>query len=139
MDTTQLNNETLAPWQCKLDTRQFANGTHTLRAVAYNSAGASTTITRTVNVLNVTFSAPAAGATISGSFTDSSGCQVTGSGISRVVFFMDTTQLNTEYSAPWNCNFDTRRFANGTHTLRAVAYNSTGGSTTVTRTVTVRN
>jgi hypothetical protein len=147
MDDTQLNIENLAPWQCKLDTRNFANGTHTLRAVAYNAAGASTTVTRAVNVQNgtaggptgVTFTAPAAGATISGSFSASTGCQVTGTGITQVVFFMDNTQLNTDNSAPWQCTLDTRNFANGTHTLRAVAYNSAGASTTVTRTVNVQN
>jgi hypothetical protein len=87
----------------------------------------------------VRFSAPAAGATISGSFSDSSGCQVTGTRIARVVFFMDNTQLNTENSAPWQCRLDTRNLANGTHTLRAVAYDSAGASTTVTRSVNVQN
>ena len=139
MDTTQLNTESYAPWQCKLNTRNFANGIHTLRAVAYNSAGASTTVTRSVNVFNVAFSAPIAGATISGSFSDSAGCQVNGAGTSRVVFYMDTTQLNTENYAPWQCKLDTGKFANGTHTLRATAYNSVGGSTTANVTVTVKN
>ena len=145
MDNTQLNTDTSAPWQCTLDTRNFANGTHTLRAVAYNSAGASTTVTRTVNVQNVsgptgvTFTAPATGATISGSFSASNACQVSGTGIAQVVFFMDNTQLNTDNSAPWQCTLDTRNFANGTHTLRAVAYNSAGASATVTRTVNVQN
>jgi uncharacterized membrane protein YtjA (UPF0391 family) len=146
MDNTQLNTENWAPWQCRLDTRNFANGGHTLRAVAYDSAGASTTVTRSVNVQNgsvsgptgVTFSAPAAGATISGTL-DSSGCQVTGTGIARVVFFMDNSQLNIEYLAPWQCRLDTRNFANGMHTLRAVAYDSAGASTTVTRSVNVQN
>ena len=145
MDNTQLNTDNSAPWRCTLDTRNFANGTHTLRAVAYDSAGASTTVTRSVNVQNVsgptgvTFTAPAAGATISGSFSGSDGCQVTGTGIVRVVFFMDNTQLNTDNSAPWRCTLDTRNFANGTHTLRAVAYDSAGASTTVTRSVNVQN
>ena len=142
IDTTQLNTEGAAPWQCKLDTRNFANGTHTLRAVAYNSAGTSTTVTRTVNVQNgpsVSFKAPAANATISGSFGDSSGCEVAGTGISRVVFYMDSKQLNTEYAAPWQCRLDTRIFANGTHTISAVAYNAAGASTTVSRTVKVQN
>jgi hypothetical protein len=87
----------------------------------------------------VTFSAPAAGATISGSFSASSGCQVGGTGIARVDFFMDNTQLNIDMSAPWQCTLDTRNFANGTHALRAVAYNSAGASTTVTRAVNVQN
>jgi hypothetical protein len=147
MDNTQLNIETEAPWQCTLDTRNYANGSHTLRAVAYNSAGASTTVTRTVNVQNgsasgptdVTFAAPAAGATMSGSFSASSGCEVGGTGIAQVVFFMDNTPLNTDSLAPWQCTLDTRSFVNGTHTLRAVAYNSAGASTTVTSTVNVQN
>lgn len=146
MDNTPLNTENLAPWQCKLDTRQFANGSHTLRAVVYNAAGASSIVTRTVNVQNgpvgptgVSFTAPAANATLSGSYSDSTACQLTGTGISRVVFSMDNTQLNTENLAPWQCKLDTRSFANGTHTLRATAYNSAGGTTTVMRSVNVRN
>jgi hypothetical protein len=148
MDSTQLNIEYSSPWQCAFDTRKFANGSHTLRAVAYNSAGASTTVTRTVNVQNgsasgapsgVAFTAPAAGATISGSFYQSSGCQVGGTGIAKVVFFMNNTQLNVEGLAPWQCNLDTRKFANGAHTLRAVAYSAAGASTSVTRTVNVKN
>ena len=115
--------------------------------MAYNSAGASTTVTRSVNVQNgsvsgptgVTFTAPAAGATISGYFSASSGCQVSGTGIAKVLFYMDSTYLNTETTSPWQCTLDTRKFANGTHTLKAVAYNSAGASTTVTRTVTVKN
>jgi hypothetical protein len=139
LDTTQLNTESYGPWQCQLDTRKFANGSHTLRAVVYNSSGASTTITRTVNILNVAFSAPTSGATISGSFSNSTGCQVNGSAVTRVVFSMDTTALNTETYSPWQCKLDTRKFANGTHTLRATAYNSAGGSTTTAVTVTVKN
>lgn len=147
MDNTQLNTDTSAPWQCTLDTRNFANGTHTLRAVASNSVGASTTITRSVNVQNasasgptgVTFTAPLAGATIAGSFSSSSACEVSGTGIANVVFFIDNTQLNTDASSPWQCTLDTRSVVNGTHTLRAVAYDSAGASTTVTRTVNVQN
>jgi hypothetical protein len=146
MENTQLNVETGAPWQCTIDTRQFANGAHTLRAVAYNAAGGSTTVTRNVNVQNgatgptgVTFTGPAANATISGAISMSSACEVTGTGISRVVFFMDNTQLNVETGAPWQCTIDTRQFANGAHTLRAVAYNAAGGSTTVTRAVNIQN
>lgn len=103
--------------------------------------GATTTTSTTTSSgpTGVTFNAPLQNATISGSFSDSSACEVIGTGISRVVFSMDTTQLNTENYAPWQCSFDTRQFANGTHTLRAVAYNSVGASTTVSRNVNVQN
>jgi hypothetical protein len=244
MDGTQLNTENAAPWQCSFDTRQFANGTHTLKAVAYYSTGASTTVSRSVNIQNgttstntpptvaitspsagqtvsgtvayaanatdnagvarvdfsvgatallsdtsapyggsvdttklangshvlkavaydaqglssatqvsinvqngiadggptgVVFTAPAEGGTLSGAYKDSGACEVTGTGISRVVFYMDSTQLNTENYGPWQCSFDTRQFANGTHTLKAVAYDSSGQSVIVTRSVNVQN
>jgi hypothetical protein len=87
----------------------------------------------------VTFKAPANGGTLSGSLSDSAACEVTGTGIARVVFFMNSTQLNTEAGAPWQCKFDTRWFGNATYTLKAVAYNAAGASTTVTRTVTIKN
>src|SRR5262245_21591010 len=106
---------------------QFPNG-----AARYKS------LLGTQSAPTVSFAAPAAGATISGSVSGS-GCEATGTGISRVEFFMDNTLLNTDTSAPWQCTLDTRNFANGTHTLRAVAYNSAGVSTTVTRSVNVQN
>jgi hypothetical protein len=143
LDGTALNTETASPWNCSIDTRLFANGTHTLKGVAFNAAGASTTVTRSVNVQNgpsgVGFLAPATNGTISGSFSNSSLCQLTGTGINRVVFFLDSTQLNTETTSPWNCSIDTRRYVNGTHTLKAIAYDASGAATTVTRTVNVSN
>lgn len=99
----------------------------------------STTTSTDSGPTGVTFTAPAEGATISGSFGNSSVCEVTGTGISRVVFFMDTTQLNTESAAPWNCSVDTRLFANGTHTLRAVAYDAAGASASTQIPVNVQN
>ena len=78
---------------------QFPNGAARYRA---SSVGAEQP--------SVAFIAPAAGATISGSFSGSNGCEVTGTGIVRVVFFMDNTQLNTETFAPWQCTLDTRKF-----------------------------
>ena len=145
VDGTLLVSDGAAPYGGSLDTTKLANGTRTLRAVAFDAAGASTATTRSINVQNVTaptgvaFLAPADRATLSGAFSDSVACELTGTGISQVVFFLDGTQLNTETWAPWNCSIDTRRFRNGWHTLKAVAYGSGGASSTVTRTVRIRN
>ncbi|HEX6266143.1 MAG TPA: Ig-like domain-containing protein, partial [Burkholderiales bacterium] len=149
LDGKLLNTEEHAPWQCNLDTRKFADGSHTLRAVAYDRSGVSRSTQIGVTIKNgtasssgpaVSWSAPAEGGTMSGNIQQStSQCQVSGSGIARVVFYMDSTQLNTELSAPYLCNVDTTRFANGSHTLKAVAYNSSGASTTLPRSVNVQN
>jgi hypothetical protein len=74
----------------------------------------------------VSFVRPTAGQTLSGTITQSSACEVSGTGISRVVFFLDSTQLNTDSTAPWNCDLVTTAFSNAAHTLRAVAYDAAG-------------
>jgi hypothetical protein len=146
LDATALNTDTTMGdgMQCVLDTTKFANGSHSLKATAYDASGKAYLEVISINIQNagagptgVTFKAPLVNAMLSGSFSNSSACEVTGTGISRVVFFMDNTQLNTETSAPWNCSVDTRQFANGAHTLRAVAYNAAGASSTVSRAVTI--
>jgi hypothetical protein len=149
LDGTALNTESGSPWNCNLDTRRFSDGTHTLRAVAYDSAGASASTQIGVTIRNSTSSgssgpsvswrSPSEGATLSGAISLGSACEVAGSGISRVIFHLDGTQLNTELGSPWQCTFDTRKFSDGAHTLKAVAYNASGAATTVTRSVTIRN
>src|SRR5918992_4370847 len=94
----------------------------------------------------VSFKKPDAGAIISQPISQSSACEVTGTNIKRVVFSVvsstgSTTALNTEGSAPWNCNIDPRNFPSGQYTLRAVAYDATSGgaSASATRSVTLQN
>jgi hypothetical protein len=146
VDSTALLSDTTSPYGGSLDTTKLANGTHVLKAVAYDAQGLSATSQVSINVQNgatgptgVTFTAPAANATLSGSISQSTACQVTGTGISRVVFFLDNTQLNIETAAPWQCTIDTRQFANGTHVLKAVAYNAQGLSATRQVSINVQN
>src|SRR5918999_5662760 len=94
----------------------------------------------------VSFKTPAVGAILSQPISQSSACEVTGTNIKRVVFSIvsstgSTTSLNTEGSAPWNCNIDPRNFPSGQYTLRAVAYDATSGgaSASATRSVTLQN
>ena len=154
VDNKQVSYDTGSPWNCSIDTRKYNNGTHSLRVTAYDSSGASRSHTVSVNVQNgttttppstgtgpsVSWTAPTSGGTMTGNIQQStSQCQVSGTGIARVVFFMDSTQLNTELTAPYLCNVDTTKFANGTHTLKAVATNSAGAATTITRSVSIQN
>jgi hypothetical protein len=83
----------------------------------------------TSGALDVWFKAPLNGKTVSGTLSGTS-CYVAGAGVSRVQFFLDSTALNTDTSMSdgMQCQLDTRRFANGTHRLRAVAYSSSGAS-----------
>lgn len=146
VDSTALVSDSAAPYGGSLDTTKLANGTHVLKAVAYDAQGLSAASQVSINVQNtatsaptVSFKAPASGATLSGSYSDSTSCEVTGTGLAKVVFFLDTTQLNVENYSPWQCKLDTRQFSNGTHTLRAVGYNSAGASASVSRSVNISN
>jgi len=142
-----LNTEENAPWQCNLDTRRFPDGNYTLYATAWDSSGRAASAGVPVTIRNgtassgpsVSWRSPSEGATLSGTVESGSACEVAGSGISRVQFYLDGTALNSEGGAPWNCNFDTRRFSDGTHTLKAVAYSASGASSSVTRSVRIQN
>ncbi len=52
VDGVFLNQESLAPYNCKFDTTKVANGAHTLNAVAYDAAGNTSSSTRNVTVDN---------------------------------------------------------------------------------------
>ncbi len=124
---------------CWIDTTKYRDGPYTLKAVAYNSAGQTASATRDIVIQNgatggdrpvVAFSKPTSGATVSGNLYQSPACEVKGSNIAKVQFSLDNTALNTEVNAPYLCNFDTTKFANGSHTLMAVASNAAGSTTT---------
>jgi autotransporter family porin len=91
----------------------------------------------------VSFNAPLDGQTVSGYVgPDSPACEVAATsnvGVTKVVFSVDGTTLNTESYAPWDCVWDTTTVSNGTHTLTAVAYDAAGNSGSASVQVSVAN
>ena len=137
LDGTTLSTDSSSPYTCSFDSTKLANGSHTLKAEATDGLGAKSSTQVSFNVSNsattgsgptVSFKTPADGAAITKAISQSSACEVVGSGIVKVQFFLGATALNTEGSAPWNCNIDPAKFAAGTYPLKAVAYNSSGAS-----------
>jgi hypothetical protein len=142
---------------CWIDTTRYRDGTYTLKAVAYNSAGQSVTRTREIRIQNtaapaspagsaptVSFTAPAAGGTLSGNVQgpdSSTPCVVQGTNIARVMFYLNDKWTNTDGNLAngLGCWIDTTKYANGTYTLKAVAYNAAGESATATRQVQIQN
>lgn len=89
----------------------------------------------------VAFSAPAAGAQVSGT-VNGSACQATATddtAVSSVAFSVDGQALNTDAAAPYGCAWDTTTVADGSHVLKAVARDAAGNTSTATVTVTVAN
>src|SRR5688572_32027824 len=88
----------------------------------------------------VSWSGPTSGKTISGRLNPGPNCQVSASNTRRVEFFIGSTRLNTDTAgSPWGCAIDTTRYSNGTHTLKAVAYDSAGASRTASISVNIQN
>lgn len=54
IDGTHLNDQNLAPYNCSVDTRMFANGQHVLKAVAYDAVSPTSQASVTVNIQNTT-------------------------------------------------------------------------------------
>src|SRR3954464_8034055 len=82
---------------------------------------------------------PSDGAALRGTVSGSACAVSTSSDATRVTFWADNYQINNDYSAPFNCTFDTTRLRDRSYTLRAVAYDSSGASTEVRRTITIDN
>ena len=140
LDGTNLGAEdTSSPYSVSWNTTTVADGSHTLTAVARDAAGNITTsATRTVTVANadtqaptVSLTAPAAGATVSGTAVTVSANASDNKGVVGVQFKLDGTNLGAEdtssaYSVLWN----TTTVADGSHTLTAVARDAAGNITT---------
>jgi hypothetical protein len=58
VDGAVVNTEIAAPWNCKFDSTQVGDGTHTLSATAYDDAGNSRTASVSVSVANAPVPAP---------------------------------------------------------------------------------
>ncbi len=136
--------DTTAPYSVAWDTKTAANGNHVLTAVATNIASLSTTSSPvTVNVQNptpptISFSSPAAGATISG--TSQAVSASASADTVAVQFKLDGANLGAEDTiAPYSVTWNTTTTPNGNHSLSAVARNAAGMSATATETVNVQN
>jgi hypothetical protein len=151
IDGRHFNSESLAPYDCSLDTRTLSEGTHTLRADLVDARGAKATTTRTITVRNaverpnaapqVAFRAPGAGQTVSGVLAGA-GLEATATDdrkVVRVDFAVDGRATGSDSAAPYTATLDTRAVADGKRTLTATAVDDAGAKAVATRTVTVAN
>src|SRR5688572_24712531 len=153
--TTALNTELNSPWNCTLNTKSFADGNYTLRAVAYDAANRTASASRDIVIRKSTstggtsggstgggttptaqFVAPSSGGVLKGDATGAvaglPACGVSGSNIAKVVFFMDDVQTNYDMNGShgWGCYLNTKNYAPGTHRPNAVVPNTACQTTT---------
>jgi len=88
---------------------------------------------------SVSISAPASGATVSGSAVTLSAAASDAIAVSQVQFKVDGTVVATDTTSPYTTNWNSTSVADGTHTITAIATNSAGLTATAQETITVAN
>jgi hypothetical protein len=127
------------PYSCRYDTPQLADGSYSLRAVATDLAGNTTTSAAVTNravdntVSSVSMGDP--GAYLSGTVTlaasASSNAGVTSLRIQRSVSGSGSwTDVCTDTTSPYTCSWDTTAVADGSYDLRAILVDGSGLTTT---------
>jgi Bacterial Ig domain/Abnormal spindle-like microcephaly-assoc'd, ASPM-SPD-2-Hydin len=143
---------TFSPYTTSWNTTAATNGAHTLRAIATDTSGNTTTSASvTVTVSNgaaagdttaptVSISAPGNGATVSGRAVAVTATASDNVGVTSVTLNLDGAPLATVTTAPFTTTWNTTRTPNGPHTLTAVASDLAGNTkTSATVTVNVNN
>ena len=145
IDGTYIGYDTTAPFSRLWDTTLFANGSHLVKARAYDATNNGTDATVTVTASNsdagpptVSITSPANGATVSGTLTIGANAS-DDTGVTIVRFWADGTYLGYDTTAPYSRQWNTTLFSNGTHVIKAKAYDGSNNGTDTTITVTVTN
>src|SRR3954467_4426589 len=90
--------------------------------------------------LDIWFKAPLANQSVSGQLSLAN-CYIKGTGVASVRFMLDGTALNsdTNMADGMSCVLDTTKFANGAHTLTAIATGTAGGTYTEKVAINIQN
>jgi parallel beta-helix repeat protein len=138
---------TFSPYTYSWNTRGLSSGNHTLTATARDAAGnrssASVTVSaaalRDTTLPTVTVTSPSNGQLISGTVTATASAS-DNVGVVGVQFLVDGAAYGGEISsAPYSVSWNSNLFANGSHSIGAVARDAAGNKSTSTVTVSVSN
>ncbi|HEX8160456.1 MAG TPA: Ig-like domain-containing protein [Pyrinomonadaceae bacterium] len=135
-DGALVGTKTSAPYTFGWNTDPLAEASHTLQAKAYdaaNNVGNSATVTVTVKhdvtPPTVALTAPAAGATLTGTVTVSANAG-DDKAVARVEFYRGTTLLGTDDAAPYSVQWNTSAEVPGAYSLTAKAFDTGNNSAT---------
>ncbi|MFH1352060.1 MAG: Ig-like domain-containing protein [bacterium] len=133
---------TSSPYGWLWDTSQCTDGTHTLKAITYDTSEQTDTDQIAVTADNtppdVSIINPPDGSISSGTVNISAAAS-DNIGISKVEFYIDGDLKSTDSSSPYNWDWDTISYGESTHTVKVIAYNTANQIKSATHTVTVDN
>jgi hypothetical protein len=132
-----------SPWSVQWFTAEAHDADVALRAEAtVDGVRVATSAPREMHVRNarVSWSAPANGASVSGTVTLQASAKCDNECLVEWVrFYVDGTYVGRDGSAPYTLAWDSSKVSNGSHTLRAEAWTTDGRHEKQTRAVTVSN
>src|SRR5262249_5929634 len=144
VDGQVVDNATASPFSFSWNTVNYASGTHTLKVTASDAAGNTASASVSVTVNNpiavdttppvVTILSPLVGTTVTGIVTITAS-PMDNVALSQVSFYIDDILRCTRTSAPYSCNWNTRKASTGAHTIQVTAWDTTGNSASATTTV----
>ncbi|MEO0225276.1 MAG: Ig-like domain-containing protein [candidate division WOR-3 bacterium] len=131
LDDILKNTDKSSPYTSSIDTTQISNGTHTVKAIAYDTSGQTAEKSIVIIVQNsgvnapptVSITNPANGSVVSGVVNIEANAQ-DDIGISKVEFYVDNSLFITDTEAPYSWQWNTQLFSNGDHTIKVVAYDN---------------
>ena len=141
LDGSPLATVTNAPsFQYTWVVTNVANGTHLLKATGLDAAGNVSNVTQVSMTVDhspptVSITAPAAGATVSGTVTLSATAS-DNTGVYYVEFDVDGVMLSQDATAPYSTTWNASAAAPGSHTITVKAVDRAGNVSTV-KTITV--
>jgi hypothetical protein len=136
-------------WTATWNSTTVANGPHTVTATATDTANQTVSDSNGVTVNNVaadnpptvTLTAPAEGATVSGSAVSVSANASDDNGVSQVQFFVDGNSIGTDTNGAdgWTATWNSTIVANGPHTVSATATDTANQTASDSNGVNVNN
>ena len=137
VDNVLKSTDTTQPsYSYSLNTATLSNGSHTIKATAYDAANNQSSAQVSVTVDNtaedtrppsVSITSPSNGASVKGIIT----VEVSASdniGVSRVEMYVDDTLKGTDTASPYSFTLDTKRIQNGLHSIMVKAFDGAGNS-----------
>lgn len=148
VDGVNLGSEdTTSPYTASWNTSTYSNGTHTITAVARDAAGNIGTATATVTISNTvadtvapttSFTAPAAGATVSGNVEVTADAS-DNVGVTSVTFKLGDAVHTVDTTAPYSATWVTTTVPNDAYTWTIIAKDAAGNEGVKSRTFVVSN
>ncbi|MCX7796947.1 MAG: clostripain-related cysteine peptidase [bacterium] len=151
IDGNKVGEDPSSPYEYSWNTDSLQyNSQHTIQAKAYdnaNNVGTSSIITVTIGdnlAPTVSITNPQNGVTVAGTVkiqvsVTERGRKKAPSGINRVEFYIDGSKIGEDSSSPYEYNWNTTQYSNGSHTITVKAYDNANNSATASITVNVLN